>query len=110
MALTRPRTTTASFLTRIVTRSLRLYAAKLAFCAVPVKSIFLPGGGSGVEVGRVQPALGPQAAEVVQGAADPLDQRGARHRPQVALQGGVVQVVGNGDLPLAEGDQPGRRR
>src|SRR6266498_1746236 len=65
---------------------------------------------SPAEVRRVQASLCLQPAEVREGAADALDQWGARHRPQVALQGCVVEVVGNGDLPLPKGNQPLCRR
>src|SRR5262245_33162394 len=62
--------------------------------------------GSGVVVGGVEAAVAVELAEVVEGAANALLQRRRRQRPQVALQAGVVEVVGDGDLAVAVGDQP----
>jgi hypothetical protein len=47
---------------------------------------------------------------MLQGLADALDQRRERHRAEIALQRRVVQVVGDGNLPVAVRDELLRRR
>ncbi len=42
---------------------------------------------------------------MIEGEPDSLGQLGARHRSEIVLQGTIIQIVCDGDLPFAKGDQ-----
>src|SRR5439155_9431789 len=62
-------------------------------------------GGSAIQVGGIQSAFRPKLSKLRESLADAFDQRRLRHRPQVALQSAIVQVVRDSDLPFAEGNE-----
>src|ERR1700722_17610022 len=63
-----------------------------------------------IQIRRIQPSFRLQFPERLQRLPNPLDQRRQRHRAEIVLQGAVVEIVRDRNLPLAERDQLRRAR
>src|SRR5438876_12315172 len=62
------------------------------------------------EIGRIEPAFGSKSSEVCKRLANAFHKWSPWHGTEVALQGMVVQIIGNWNLPFPKSDESCRGR